>query len=134
MPPTAHPLPLPRVHILENNEGLLERDFANYEAFYKSFGLTCSKSVDATSDICYCLKKQNNAYFNEQILRGELDLGSTVLIVDEVDDLVVNEKPTLLYTSRDGSLTPFYKMSYRALIKGEGRPLKVDSQVWTSVQ
>lgn len=132
MPPTAHPLPLPRVHILENNEGLLERDFANYEAFYKSFGLTCSKSVDATSDICYCLKKQNNAYFNEQILRGELDLGSTVLIVDEVDDLVVNEKPTLLYTSRDESLTPFYKMSYRALIKGEGRPLKVDSQVWNA--
>jgi hypothetical protein len=79
-----------RVHVLENNEGLLERDFANYEGFYRSFGLSCSKSVDATSDICYCLKRGNNAYFNQRVLAGDLDLSSTVLIVDEVDDLVRN--------------------------------------------
>ena len=119
-----------KVHVLENNEGLLERDFANYEGFYRSFGLTCAKSIDATSDICYCLKRQNNAFFNEHILAGDLDLSSTVLIVDEVDDLVVNEKPTLLYKARDQSLTPFYKMAYAALIKGKSRPPKVDSQIW----
>ena len=28
-----------RVHVLENNEGLLERDYASYEPFYRSFGV-----------------------------------------------------------------------------------------------
>ena len=73
-----------KVHVLENNEGLLERDFATYAPFYASFGLSCAKSIDGTSDICYCLKRENNAYFNAAILRGQLELGDTVLIVDEV--------------------------------------------------
>jgi len=120
-----------RVHVLENNEGLLERDFNTYEPFYKQFGLSCSKSIDATSDICYCLKRQNNAYFNAHMLNGDLDLSETVLIVDEVDDLVVNEKPTLLYTKPDAILTPQYKACYLALIKGsEQPPAGADSTIW----
>ena len=67
-----------RVHVLENNEGLLERDFATYAPFYASFGLSCAKSIDGSSDICYCLKRENNAYFNAAILRGQLELGDTV--------------------------------------------------------
>jgi len=67
-----------KVHVLENNEGLLERDFATYAPFYASFGLSCAKSIDGTSDICYCLKRENNAYFNAAILRGQLELGDTV--------------------------------------------------------
>ena len=123
-----------RVHVLENNEGLLERDFASYAPFYASFGLSCAKSIDATSDICYCLKAQNNAHFNERILRGDLDLSQVVLIVDEVDDLVVNEKPSLLYNTTDVSLTPHYKACYTALIKGEGKPGKVDKAIWDDCQ
>lgn len=73
-----------RVHVLENNEGLLERDFASYEPFYRSFNLSCNKTIDLTSDICYCLKRQNNQFFNKHILLGDLDLSETVLIVDEV--------------------------------------------------
>ena len=69
-----------KVHVLENNEGLLERDFATYAPFYASFGLSCAKTIDGTSDICYCLKRENNAYFNAAILRGQLELGDTVLI------------------------------------------------------
>ena len=91
--------------MLENNEGLLERDFATYAPlelglglglglglpspypqpsltryapFYASFGLSCAKSIDGSSDICYCLKRENNAYFNAAILRGQLELGDTV--------------------------------------------------------
>ena len=52
-----------------------------YAPFYASFGLSCAKSIDATSDICYCLKRQNNAYFDAAILRGNLELGDTVLIL-----------------------------------------------------
>ena len=92
-----------RVHVLENNQGLLERDFAEYEAFYRSFThstgaeLTCSSEIDGTSDICYCLKSENNAFFNHHLISGDLNniLSETVLIVDEVDDLVVNEDPSI---------------------------------------
>ena len=119
-----------RVHVLENNEGLLERDFAAYEGFYRSFGLTCAKSIDLTSDICYCLKRQNNAFFNQHILMGDLDLSETVLIVDEVDDLVVNERPSLLYNAVDELLTPHYKACYTSLIKSTAKPQKVDKAIW----
>ena len=49
-----------------------------------------------------------------------------VLIVDEVDDLVVNEKPSLLYNCTDASLTPHYRACYTALLTGEGKPPKLD--------
>ncbi len=107
-----------KVHVLENNEGLLMRDFKTYEPFYRQFGLSCSKTIDTASDICYCLKRENNAFFNEHILQGDLDLSSTVLIVDEVDDLVVNEKPSLLYNARDALLTPQYKKGVRGAHRG----------------
>eukprot|EP00966_Prymnesium_polylepis_P037616 873415-Prymnesium_polylepis.1 len=119
-----------RVHVLENNEGLLERDYASYEGFYRSFGLTCNKTIDLTSDICYCLKRQNNAFFNQHVLLGDLDLSGTVLIVDEVDDLVVNERPSLLYNSKDELLSPHYKSCYTALIKATGKPAKMDKALW----
>ena len=120
-----------RVRILENNEGLLQRDFKTYEAFYKLFGLTCSKTVDLTSDICYCLKRENNTFFNEAILAGKLDLGDIVLIVDEVDDLVVNEKPSILYNRKDETLTPLYKQCYSALIAGAEQAAEgMDRQIW----
>ena len=92
-----------------------------YAPFYRSFGLSCSKTIDGESDICYCLKRQNNAYFNHHLLQGSLDLSQVVLIVDEVDDLVVNEKPSLLYNCADVSLTPHYRACYTALLRGEGQ-------------
>ena len=30
-----------KVHVLENNEGLLDRDFATNEPFFESFGISC---------------------------------------------------------------------------------------------
>jgi hypothetical protein len=119
-----------RVHVLENNDGLLQRDFKTYEPFYKQFGLTCAKSIDATSDICYCLKKHNNTFFNEQMVNGGLDLSETVLIVDEVDDLVVNEKPSLLYNKADVELSPQYHACYAALSKGETKPITAEKMIW----
>ena len=73
-----------RVHVLENNEGLLERDYKTYRGFYDLFGLRTSKAIDNESDVCYCLKKQNNAFFNAHLATGKLDLSQIVLIVDEV--------------------------------------------------
>ena len=67
-----------KVHVLENNEGLLERDFATYAPFFKRFKhrdgrqLTAGKGIDPDIDICYCLKRENNKNFNELLLSGKL--------------------------------------------------------------
>lgn len=63
-----------RVHVLENNESLLQRDYDTYEPFYHRFGLKTAKQIDEVSDICYCLKKENNKFFNDHLVAGKLDL------------------------------------------------------------
>ena len=104
-----------RVHILENNNGLLERDYETYEPLFKKFKLKSGKVITSSKgivkgddllinpdvNICYCLKRGNQSYFKDKLLDGKLDLDQTVLIVDEVDDLVINEKPAANYNRAD---------------------------------
>ena len=50
------------VHVLENNEGLMERDYKQQAPFYQAFGIASDKGKDglanAEAKIVYCLKKQ----------------------------------------------------------------------------
>ena len=74
--------------MLENNRGLLERDFRVNQPFYQRFGIKSGTDLkDPESQICYCLKRAINKHFLEKMVEGELDqeLGRTVLIVDEVN-------------------------------------------------
>ena len=51
-----------RVHVLENNEGLLERDYRQNKPFFARFGLKCSMDLaDAEAQIFYCLKARASA-------------------------------------------------------------------------
>ena len=61
-----------------------------------------------TAQVVYCLKKSINQLFLRRMLEGKLDevLGRTVIIVDEVDDLVVNENPNANYVKEDVERTP----------------------------
>ena len=76
-----------RVHVLENNAGLLQRDYAQNKPLYDKFGIKsgCDLS-DKDSKIVYCLKDGINRRFLQILVEGKIneDLGSTVLIVDEV--------------------------------------------------
>ena len=56
--------------------------------------------------------------------RAKLDeeLGQTVLIVDEVDDLIVNERPNSHYAKADAEFTPELCACYSALKEGAARP------------
>ncbi|KAL1523443.1 hypothetical protein AB1Y20_018383 [Prymnesium parvum] len=119
-----------KVHILENNEGLLLRDHATYAPLYKKFGISSSRSVDNKSEICYCLKKGNQAHFARRLQEGTLDLSSTVLIVDEVDDLVVNEKPTANYVKEDRLQTPDLVKALAAAREKRHMPAGIDRKIW----
>jgi len=122
-----------RVHVLENNEGLLERDYATNSPFYDMFGIKSGKDL-ANEDfqIVYVLKQAINKHFLRRMVAGKLDadLSRTVLIVDEVDDLIVNEKPTAHYVKEDVLLTPEYMECYTALKEKKGKPKGASDNTW----
>lgn len=46
-----------RVHVLENNAGLLERDFRTHKPFYDKFDIKSGTDLNEPGvQICYCLK------------------------------------------------------------------------------
>eukprot|EP00966_Prymnesium_polylepis_P167168 3864451-Prymnesium_polylepis.1 len=55
------------VHVLENNEGLLERDYKTNAPFYERFGIVSDLGADGLKNgdakIVYCLKKHVNKHF-----------------------------------------------------------------------
>ena len=119
-----------RVHVLQNNSTLLKRDFRSARRFFdlitKRDGskITCglmNASVEHEPDICYCLKKDCARFFNAHLLKGDVQgvLDGTILIVDEVDDLIVNEAPMQRYSKVDHQFSPQYKVAYDALIQRE---------------
>jgi len=114
-----------RVHVLENNAGLLQRDYKQNQPFYDKFGIKSGVDLnDPDAKIIYCLKDGINRRFLRKLVEGKLDeeLGSTVLIVDEVDDLIVNERPNAHYVKKDSERSSIMVKSYEALAKGGGRP------------
>ena len=51
-----------KVHVLENNEGLLLRDLATQAPFYERFGIKAGKDLlDESLGIVYCLKVRRPA-------------------------------------------------------------------------
>ena len=129
-----------RVHVLENNEGLLERDFATYRPFFEAFGIRCGVDLlDPEAQVVYCLKSRINHLFMRKMLEGQLDevLGRTVIIVDEVDDLVVNENPNSNYVKEDAERTPDLRKCFAALKADEYARLPRgvhDVTLWEQVQ
>lgn len=132
-----------QVHVLENNEGLLDRDFKQNEPFYSRFDIKSSFGPDGLADpdakIVYCLKKHVNKHFLRKMVEGHLDgeLKQIVLIVDEVDDLIVNERPNSHYVKEDVEQTPDLKICYERLKHGwteqveADPPENVDLNLWT---
>ena len=120
-----------KVHVLENNEGLLERDYATNAPFYERFGIKSGKDLaDKDAQIIYTLKAGINKHFLRGMVAGELELDKTVLIVDEVDDLIVNERPNAHYVKVDVEKTPALVKSLAAIKLGEGKPADVDDSIW----
>ena len=66
------------------------------------------------------------------MVEGKLDeeVGGTVLIVDEVDDLIVNERPNSHYAKADAEFTPELCACYSALKEGAARPPNVSEEAW----
>ena len=53
-----------------------------------------------------------------------------MLIVDEVDDLIVNERPNAHYVKVDVEKTPALVQSLAALKIGAAKPADVSDEIW----
>eukprot|EP00966_Prymnesium_polylepis_P037158 862541-Prymnesium_polylepis.1 len=110
-----------------NVHGLLERDHKTYLPLFKKFKIESYQEVRAEpgggrNHICYCLKKNNQKFFSERLVNGGLKLSNTILIVDEVDDLVVNEEPTANYRKKDVDETGPFRKALKAAMAGDKDP------------
>ena len=117
-----------RVHVLE--QGLLRRDYAQNKPFYDKFGIKSGYNLDEDDTQ---IKDAINRRFLRKLVEGKLDqeLGATVLIVDEVDDLIVNERPNSHYVKKDAERSPALQQCYKTLKEGNRvKPDGAEEEVW----
>ena len=108
-----------RVHVLESNKGLMDRDYADFEAFYAKLGVSSAcNDFSASADVTYCLTRELDHYYRDHV--GKKPFGNTVLVVDEVDALIVDGDANSTYVKPDASATGNLKAIFDALERGGG--------------
>jgi len=104
-----------KVHVMEANEALLLRDVAEMKPFYALFGITVSANFggflrDEVADITYCCRRELNVYYRNALSKNPL--GNTVLVLDEVDQLIVDESPNKSYVTTDIERSPLMRRMF----------------------
>ena len=103
----------------------------------QKFRMASSMNLADNAMVIYCLKSAINRRFLRCMVEGRLDeeLARTVLIVDKVDDLIVNERPNNHYVKKDVHKTPALIKCYEALRAGNAeKPAEVDESMWAEVR
>ena len=97
------------MHVLENNEGLLAKDYGQFESFFQThFGIKVAKADNSTPGAPYdqdpLLEDAQVVYLTSRAMQtmyahgiGHYPCRNVVLIVDEVDDLIVDKHPNDIY-------------------------------------
>ena len=88
---------------------------------------------DEEARIVYVLKPTIFKHFLRRMVKGKLDedLKASVLIVDEVDDLIVNERPNSHYVKKDAERSPALQQCYKTLKEGNRvKPDGAEEEVW----
>lgn len=107
-----------KVHVLEANMGLMDRDHADFDEFYTRFGLTSAcNDFSSGADITYCLTGTLNHFYRDRV--GKQPFGNTVLLVDEVDALIVDGDANTSYVKPDADASNLTAI-FDALASGGG--------------
>eukprot|EP01048_Picozoa_sp_COSAG05_P008424 COSAG05_NODE_641_length_8138_cov_3.359373_1_plen_1666_part_00 len=133
-----------RVHILENNEALLKRDYEQNKQFFARFkkdngdDITHAENYLAgDADICYCVTSTVDSHYMDSITQGKPGLEGIIMIVDEVDDLVIDDDPKTNYVIKDDEYSEHIISCFQAL-KDDGasasKPAGCIDSVWQDAQ
>ena len=124
-----------RVHVLENNEGLLNKDYSQFKDFYETFGIKMAdgtktpKADIGTYDVVYTLRRDLESYYRDSVFKGVAPFENTILIVDEVDELIVDDNPNSSYVKAADSSS--IAAAFEALKSGAtNRPSNVSADLW----
>lgn len=91
-----------KVHIMVNNQGLLNRDFATFADFYSRFGITVSKGKFGSAQVVYCMRSQLEQFYRDHFFAGcTTPFRDTFLVVDEVDALIIDDDSSNSYVKVD---------------------------------
>ena len=121
-----------KVHILENNQGLLQRDYENFKEFYGSMDVSTScGDYDPTVDVVYLLRREIESSYRKRVFAGHVPpFPDTVLIVDEVDELIVDGDPNSHYVKPDVQRTNGFPEAVSAITRGKSKPETIAAEVW----
>lgn len=86
-----------RVHILTNNAGLLNKDYSQFKDLFATFGISVANNSDfknlGSHQVTYCLSSDLLSYYRDAVFIAVEPFANTILIVDEVDQIIVDDKP-----------------------------------------
>lgn len=135
-----------KVHIVENNVSLLDKDFAQFENFYKMQGIRVCKKFEGIQDlgpgdvyVSYCLRLDPeggtdlDSFYRDKTIEGKFPLKNAFLILDEVDELIVDENPNNYYVKNESGSGSLLIDSFRALKAGgigARKPSNVPYRIW----
>ena len=132
-----------KVHVLENNEGLLAKDYAQFEDFYrKIFKIKVAKADNQTpgapNDQDPLLLEAQVIYMTSRAMQtmyahgvGRMPCSNVVLIVDEVDDLIVDKAPNDIYGLPHEIKSEEMRVCFDTLLAGKvERPAAVTENTW----
>jgi len=135
-----------RVHVVVDDENLLERDFQTYRSLFESFRtrggrpvqaricVRASKKaarfagdqaatvrVDEEADIVYCEAKHVQSFYMRLAKAGGTNFDAVyrdrVLVLDEVDALVIGEEPNVPFVYENEELSALATRAAEALVR-----------------
>jgi hypothetical protein len=130
-----------RVHVLENNLGLLEKDTSQFrKLLFDEFKINVISASEAgegfgedARTITYCLRRPIESFYRKSVMERREPFSNTVLIVDEVDNLIVDGDPNQSYVQVDSDSQLFQKCFDR-LMNGQTNDGTIPTFVWKSAQ
>ena len=133
-----------KVHVLENNEGLLAKDYSQFEYFFKDhFSIRVAKADNSTpgaphdkdpqledAQVIYLTSRAMQTMYAHGI--GHHPCHNVILIVDEVDDLIVDKQPNDIYGIPHVGKSIELKQYFDDLLDNDGEITQVvgDAETW----
>lgn len=114
-----------KVVVMQNNRNLMERDFDDMKFIIEHFGLSMGKGCDGLTErvqVCYCLASDIESHYLNIPAGDRAELFTdSVLIIDEVDDLIVDKNPTRRFVRTDCTKTLSDSQERNALMTAQGK-------------
>ena len=132
-----------KVHVLVNNEGMLVKDFGSLKPFYENyFNIKMEMSDDSTkgppddpdsklfdAQVIYLTQRAMETFYKHGV--GCQPCKDTVLIVDEVDQLIVDKNPNTAYGIPHTDKTADVVKCFAELRNGgKSKPQGVNQKLW----